>query len=371
MMPELPLNKILKGDCVEILNSLPENSIDLIFADPPYNLQLQQELWRPNMTKVDAVDDAWDQFGSFEEYDTFTRNWLTACHRVLKKNGTIWAIGSYHNIFRIGSILQDLNYWILNDIIWEKTNPMPNFRGTRFTNAHETLIWAQKVRGTSYTFNHHTMKALNGDKQMRSDWEIPICSGKERLRVNGERVHATQKPEAILYRIILASSKPGDIILDPFFGTGTTGAVAKKLNRNWIGIERDKKYIRAAQRRINSIKQPVTDEIIFESKPRNQGFKMPFGKLLELGLLRPGDKIQLDKTGDIAKVLADGHVSSGEYQGSIHAVASAILGTRCNGWVHWLFTNESNELVVIDDLRKAAEKITSQQLPNGGKNGKG
>ncbi len=368
---ELPLNTIIKGDCVEILNTLPEKSIDLIFSDPPYNLQLRQELWRPNMTKVDAVDDDWDKFVNFNEYDTFTIQWLAACRRVLKDTGTIWVIGSYHNIYRLGAILQNFGFWILNDIVWVKTNPMPNFRGVRFTNAHETLIWAQKKQGAHYTFNHHTMKSLNDDKQMRSDWEISTCSNRERVKVNGENIHSTQKPEALLYRIIQSSSNPGDVILDPFFGTGTTGAVAKKLNRNWIGIERDKKYIRAAQRRISSIKQPVTDIIIFETTPRNQGFKIPFGKLLELGLLRPGDKIQLDKTSDIAIVLADGHISSGEYKGSIHSVASEIIGTRCNGWVHWLFTNDSDELVVIDSLRKTAEKIITQQLPNGGRNGKG
>ncbi len=362
MMSTLPLNQILPGDCLEVLPGLPANSVDLVFADPPYNLQLRQELWRPNMTKVDAVNDSWDQFGSFEEYDIFTKKWLTACRRVLKKNGTIWVIGTYHNIFRIGTVLQDLNFWILNDIIWEKTNPMPNFRGTRFTNAHETLIWAQKERGASYTFNHHTMKALNGDKQMRSDWEIPICSGKERLRLNGERVHATQKPEAILYRVILASSNPGDLILDPFFGTGTTGAVAKKLARNWIGIEREKNYIRAAQKRINSIKVPTTDIKVFETKPRNQGFKLPFGKLIELGLIKPGDILTLDKTNHIATVLADGHILSGEQTGSIHAVASILLGARCNGWVHWLYSDQkTGKSLTIDNLRSKAQKLNGDQ----------
>jgi DNA modification methylase len=230
-MSELPLNQILHGDCIEILVSLPEKSVDLIFADPPYNLQLQNDLWRPNMTKVDAVDDAWDQFKSFAEYDKFTRDWLTACHRILKDTGTIWVIGSYHNIYRVGAILQDLGYWILNDIVWVKTNPMPNFRGVRFTNAHETLLWVQKNQGDIYTFNYHAMKALNDDLQMRSDWVIPICSGKERIRLNGDKAHSTQKPEALLYRIILSSSNPGDVVLDSFFGSGTTGAVAKKLNR--------------------------------------------------------------------------------------------------------------------------------------------
>jgi len=357
-MPTIPFNQILPGDCIEILAQLPENSVDLIFADPPYNLQLRNELWRPNMTRVDAVSDEWDKFANFEEYDNFTRAWLSACRRVLKETGTIWVIGSYHNIFRVGSILQDLDFWILNDVVWVKTNPMPNFRGTRFTNAHETIIWAQKTRGASYIFNHHNMKALNDDTQMRSDWEIPVCSGKQRLRVNGERLHATQKPEAILYRIILASSKPGDVILDPFFGTGTTGAVAKQLNRNWIGIEKDKKYIRAAQRRINAIKQLATDKIVFETKPRDQGFKIPFGKLLELGLIKPGDILQLYKTDATAIVLADGHIMSGEHRGSIHSVASAILGTRCNGWTYWHYSDQkSGKSFPVDVLRAKAQKL--------------
>ncbi len=358
MMLELPLNKILKGDCVEILNSLPENSIDLIFADPPYNLQLQQELWRPNMTKVDAVDDDWDKFVNFNEYDTFTIQWLAACHRVLKETGTIWVIGSYHNIYRVGAILQDLGFWILNDIVWVKTNPMPNFRGVRFTNAHETLIWAQKKRGARYTFNHHTMKYLNDDKQMRSDWEMPICPNKERVKINGEKIHPTQKPEALLYRIIQSSSNPGDIILDPFFGTGTTGVIAKKLKRNWIGIELDKKYASAAQKRIEKTIIPVMNLEIYQTKARNQGFKIAFGKLLELGLIQPGDKIYLDKTGDEGTVLADGQISSGNHKGSIHAVASEILGARCNGWVHWEFIDiRTQKRTNIDLLRKKAERL--------------
>src|SRR3970040_467167 len=247
---KLPLNQILKGDCVENLNSLPERSIDLIFADPPYNLQLQNELHRPNMTKVDAVDDHWDQFDSFEAYDEFSRNWLKACKRVLKPTGTIWVIGSYHNIFRLGTILQDLGYWILNDVIWVKTNPMPNFRGVRFTNAHETLIWAVTSPRARYTFNHHAMKDLNDGLQMRSDWHLAICSGKERLRIDGRKAHATQKPEALLYRILLSSTNPGDVVLDPFFGTGTTGAVAKRLGRHWSGMGRGPASTHGARARI-------------------------------------------------------------------------------------------------------------------------
>ena len=371
MSTKLPLNQILPGNCVDILNSLPEKSIDLIFADPPYNLQLQQELWRPNMTKVDAVDDDWDKFLSFSDYDDFTKEWLSACKRVLKDTGTIWVIGSYHNIYRVGAIMQDLGYWFLNDVVWVKTNPMPNFRGTRFTNAHETLLWAQKKRSARYTFNHHTMKALNDDKQMRSDWEIPICSNTERIKLKGEKVHPTQKPEALLYRVILSSSNPKDVILDPFFGTGTTGAVAKKLDRNWIGIERDKKYIRAAQKRIDVIKKLTTDVKVFKTKARNEGFKIPFGKIVEMGLIRPGRKIYLDETGDVAVVLANGHISSGKYEGSIHAVAGDLIGARCNGWTHWKFKDpESKKLSYVDILRKRAEKMISNSQ-SGGKNEKG
>ncbi len=243
MYDELPLDQILQGDCLEILNQLPENSIDLIFADPPYNLQLQKDLWRPNMTRVAAVDDAWDQFDGFHAYDKFTLAWLSACRRVLKDTGAIWVIGTYHNIFRVGAILQDLGFWILNDVVWIKTNPMPNFRGVRFTNAHETLIWAAKNPRSHNAFNHRLMKSLNDDLQMRSDWLLPICSGPERIKVDGKKAHSTQKPEALLYRVVLASSRPGDVVLDPFFGSGTTGAVAKKLHRHWIGIELEPGYI--------------------------------------------------------------------------------------------------------------------------------
>jgi site-specific DNA-methyltransferase (adenine-specific) len=256
--PGLPLDQVVQGNCIEILESLPENSIDLIFADPPYNLQLRQELLRPNRTRVDGVDDAWDHFESFAEYDAFTRAWLSACRRVLKPTGTIWVIGTYHNIYRVGTILQDLGFWMLNDVVWIKTNPMPNFRGVRFTNAHETLIWAQKQRHARYTFNHHAAKALNEEKQMRSDWLLPICSGKERLRVNGSKAHATQKPVALLYRILLSSSCPGDVVLDPFFGSGTTGVAARRLHRRWIGIERDPAYVELAHRRIAEVSRSKT-----------------------------------------------------------------------------------------------------------------
>ncbi len=368
----LPINQILQGDCVKTMNSLPENSIDLIFADPPYNLQLQNELWRPNMTKVDAVDDAWDKFANFEEYDTFTETWLSACRRILKDTGAIWVIGTYHNIYRVGKILQDLNFWILNDVVWIKTNPMPNFRGVRFTNAHETLIWAQKSKGQKYTFNHHTMKALNDNLQMRSDWEIPITNSKEKIKVDKQTVHPTQKPEALLYRVIQATSNPGDVILDPFFGSGTTGVIAKKLHRNWIGIENEKKYIQAAKKRISLIEPHEFDEKIYKTKSRNQQPKVPFGKLLELGLLRPGDKLFLDNTFFEATILADGSIVSEEHQGSIHDVASKLLGARCNGWTHWRYTDDyGDSSKLINDLRNVAIKILSPEWNNGGLHGKG
>ena len=356
-MPELPLNQILHGNCIEILKSLPENSVDLIFADPPYNLQLRNDLYRPNMTKVDAVNDGWDQFQGFSEYDEFTREWLSASRRVLKKTGTIWIIGSYHNIFRVGSMMQDLEFWILNDVVYVKKNPMPNFRGVRFTNAHETLIWAQKKKGAQYTFNHQSMKALNDDLQMRSDWYLPLVTGNQRLRVNGKKAHSTQKPEALLYRVILASSNPGDVVLDPFFGSGTTGAVAKKLGRNWIGIERDKKYIRVAQKRIDAVQRADEESIHIEK--RNQ-IRVPFGALLENGLLQPGQTLYFVKDGVQAKVLSNGHLRCGNMTGSIHGVAKALMGNApANGWDLWFYEDENGNRKVIDELR---EKIRMSKV---------
>jgi modification methylase len=322
----------------------------LVFADPPYNLQLSQELWRPNHTRVDAVDDAWDKFESFEAYDQFTRSWLSACRRILKPTGTLWVIGSYHNIFRIGRLLQDLEYWILNDVIWIKGNPMPNFRGVRFTNAHETLIWAQKARGAKYTFNHHAMKALNDDLQMRSDWYLPLCTGKERLKVNGEKAHPTQKPEALLYRILLACTQPGDLVLDPFFGTGTTGAAAKKLGRHFIGIERDPEYVRIARERIAAVEPASTESLTHPE--RRAAKRIPFGALLEAGLLDPGQKLYFSRGGQAATILADGHLRCGELTGSIHAVARALLGgAPANGWDLWLLEDGNGSRVPIDRLR--------------------
>jgi site-specific DNA-methyltransferase (adenine-specific) len=358
----LELDRIYQGDCRGILSQMPEKSVDLIFADPPYNLQLQNALLRPNMTEVDAVDDAWDQFEDFAAYDHFTREWLTVCRRVLKDTGTLWVIGSYHNIYRVGTILQDLGYWFLNDVVWVKTNPMPNFRGVRFTNAHETLLWCKKSKGQKkYTFNYHAMKMANDEKQMRSDWEIPLCTGSERLVVNGEKLHATQKPEALLYRVILASSNPGDVVLDPFFGTGTTGAVAKKLGRHFIGIEREPAYIQGAQARIDATLQPllVDDEVFGRVVTKRDAPRIAFATLLENGLLLPGQTLYFNRQREkTAIVLADGslRLPDGE-RGSIHKIGARIGKLpACNGWEHWYFEDQSGQLIVVDMLREAIRK---------------
>jgi site-specific DNA-methyltransferase (adenine-specific) len=359
-MNNLPLNQILHGNCIKILSTFPENSVDLIFADPPYNLQLRNELYRPDTSKVNAVDDGWDKFENFKEYDEFTLKWLSASRRVLKETGTIWVIGSYHNIYRVGAIMQDLGFWILNDVVWIKKNPMPNFRGVRFTNAHETMIWAQKKKGAKYTFNHQSMKALNDDLQMRSDWthwELPLATGKQRIKLNGTKVHSTQKPEALLYRILLASSDPDDVVLDPFFGSGTTGAVAKKLGRNWIGIEREKKYIRVARKRVNDV-LTVPAEVLILTEKRKQA-RVPFGALLESGLLRPGQNLYFAGNGIRAKILSNGHVRCGDVTGSIHAVAKALLkGAPVNGWDVWSYKDTTGKKIPIDELR---EKLRSQK----------
>ncbi len=351
MLDNIHLDTILPGDCIEILGQLPENSVDLVFADPPYNLQLSQELWRPNRTHVGAVEDDWDKFTSFEEYDHFTRLWLSACKRVLKETGTLWVIGTYHNIYRIGAILQDLGFWILNDVIFIKTNPMPNFHGVRFTNAHETLIWAQKEKAAQYTFNYQVMKSLNDDLQMRSDWLLPICTGKERIKANGVRAHSTQKPEALLYRVLLASTNPGDVVLDPFFGSGTTGAVAKKLGRHFLGIERDEGYIKIAQARISSVESAPESAISFPDPRRLR--RVPFGALLEAALLQPGQTLYFIREGFSAIILADGHIRCGELTGSIHSVAKSLSdGAPANGWECWLYENANGERVCIDELRQ-------------------
>jgi site-specific DNA-methyltransferase (adenine-specific) len=350
----LLLDSIFPGDCIEILAGFPENSVDMVFADPPYNLQLQNQLYRPNMTHVDAVEDAWDKFSSFEEYDEFTRGWLSACRRVLKDTGTIWVIGTYHNIFRIGRILQDLGFWILNDVVWIKNNPMPNFRGVRFTNAHETLIWAQKIKGAKYTFNHHSMKALNDELQMRSDWHLPLCTGKERLRINGQKAHTTQKPEAVLYRVILSSTNAREVVLDPFFGTGTTGAVAKKLQRHWIGIEKRPDYIEIARERLETIEPALASEDVFVAEERRNKPRLPFGALLENGLLQPGQTLSFGPKSDTkAIILANGHIRSDSYSGSIHKVGSMLQNAPCNGWEHWYYLDdETGVWLPIDTLRQ-------------------
>ncbi len=350
---ELPLDRVLVGDCVALMNSLPANSVDVIFADPPYNLQLSDELLRPNHSKVDGVVEEWDKFSSFGAYDEFSRAWLTAAKRILKKTGTIWLIGSYHNIFRAGAVLQDLDYWILNDIVWRKTNPMPNFRGRRFTNAHETLIWAARDPGVSnYTFNYDAMKALNEGLQMRSDWLLPICSGGERLRdENGGKAHPTQKPEALLYRVILASTNAGDVILDPFFGTGTTGAVAKLLGRHFIGIERDNEYAARAMLRIAQVR-PLENDSIEVTGSKRAETRIPFGWLVERGLLTPGT-ILCDYTRRLrAKVRADGTLISSDAKGSIHQVGAHVQGApACNGWTFW-HVEINGVLAPIDLLRQ-------------------
>ena len=344
------INRIIQGDSIEVLREIPDKSVDMIFADPPYNLQLEGELWRPNQTKVDAVDDEWDKFASFDEYDNFSKQWLQECWRILKDDGTIWVIGSYHNIFRLGKIIQDIGFWILNDVIWIKTNPMPNFKGTRFNNAHETLIWASKNKDSKYTFHYKSMRAFNDDLQLRSDWYIPICNGAERIKINGEKAHPTQKPEALLYRIIVSTSNPGDIILDPFFGSGTTGAISKKLGRKYIGIEKEDIYIKIANERIDKIKPYIYQTLLypFEKKPP----KAPFGNLIESGLIEPGDKLYSKDRKYQAEVLSDGTIKSGEIVGSIHSVSSQLLGKISNnGWMFW-YIERNNNLKLIDDLRK-------------------
>jgi modification methylase len=347
------LDRVIEGDCIANMNALPEGSVDLIFADPPYNLQLQNELRRPDNSKVDAVDDNWDQFASFEEYDRFTRAWLTAARRVLKENGALWVIGSYHNIFRVGAILQDLGFWILNDVVWRKTNPMPNFRGKRFTNAHETMIWATRDRKQkSYTFNYEAMKSLNDELQMRSDWTLPICSGNERLKDEaGDKAHSTQKPESLLHRVIVSSSKPGDIVLDPFFGSGTTGAVARRLGRHFIGLERDAQYARLARKRIMQI-TPAPADAVEVTRSKRAEPRIPFGWVVERGLLSPGTILSGPQKRHQAKVRADGSLVCADATGSIHQIGAHVQGLdACNGWTFWHFEHKG-QLISIDVLRQ-------------------
>jgi modification methylase len=343
---------VIEGDCIANMHRLPAGSVDLVFADPPYNLQLEGELRRPNNSIVDACDDDWDQFATFADYDRFTREWLTAARRVLKDTGGLWVIGSYHNIFRVGAILQDLGFWILNDVVWRKTNPMPNFRGKRFTNAHETLIWAAKSRDQKYTFNYEAMKALNDELQMRSDWTLPICSGGERLKDEaGEKAHTTQKPEALLHRVIVASTRPGDTVLDPFFGSGTTGAVAKRLGRHFIGLERDPNYARLARRRIAAI-VPGDGDAIEVTRSKRAEPRIPFGWVVERGLLPPGTVLHGPAKRHRAKVRADGSLVCADATGSIHRIAAHVQGLdACNGWTFWHYEHKGN-LVSIDVLRQ-------------------
>ena len=345
-------NKIVNGDSLLELKKIPEKTFDLVFADPPYNMQIGKTLSRPDASEVKGVDDKWDQFDSFEHYDDFCKAWLIECKRILKDNGSIWVIGSYHNIFRLGYHLQNLDYWLLNDVIWRKNNPMPNFRGTRFTNAHETLIWASKDKKSKYTFNYQSLKCLNDDLQMRSDWMLPICNGKERLKKNnGKKVHSTQKPESLLHRIILATTNKGDVIFDPFLGTGTTAVVAKKLGRKYYGIEKDKKYFKAASNRISKTK--IIEEDYLDTIENNRSKpRIPFGSLVELGILKPGTILFDPKNKFSAKIMVDGSIKHKESAGSIHKVAAKIMGTDSfNGWTYW-HCRVGDSIVLIDSLRQ-------------------
>jgi modification methylase len=349
---ELPLDTILEGDCIAEMARLPDKSVDMIFADPPYNLQLGGDLFRPEGSRVDAVDDDWDKFESLTVYDNFTREWLEQARRILKDTGTIWVIGSYHNIYRVGSLLQDADFWILNDIVWRKSNPMPNFRGTRFTNAHETLLWCAKDEKARYTFNYRAMKALNDDLQMRSDWLLPICSGGERVKADdGSKAHPTQKPEALLYRILLACTKPGDVVLDPFFGTGTTGAVARRLGRRWIGIEREPVYVKVARERIDST-LPLDESAMQTVTDKREQPRVAFGVLVESGRVPPGTTLTDAKRRWKASVRADGSITCESHAGSIHKVGAGLQNApSCNGWTFWHVV-EGSTLTLLDALRQ-------------------
>jgi modification methylase len=345
-------NAIIQGDCLEIMSGLPEASVDMVFADPPYNLQLTGELLRPNnFSRVDGVDEDWDRFDTFRAYDKFTAAWLGAARRLLKPDGTLWVIGSYHNIFRVGATLQDLGFWILNDVIWRKTNPMPNFRGRRFTNAHETLIWCARGKDSRYRFNYEAMKNLNDDLQMRSDWLLPLCTGPERLKKDGKKAHPTQKPESLLYRVLLAATEVGDVVLDPFFGSGTTGAVAKKLGRRYLGIEREPEYVKLAEQRLAKVRQLADDDLLSTPAKRSQP-RIPFGWLVERGIVKPGTTLTDHRRRHRAKVRADGTLVSADFKGSIHQVGAFVQkAPACNGWQFW-HKEEKGKLVVIDVYRQ-------------------
>ncbi|SFG30399.1 modification methylase [Novosphingobium sp. CF614] len=347
----LPLGRIIPGDCIEAMRTIPDASVDMVFADPPYNLQLGGDLSRPDGSHVDAVTDAWDKFSSFAAYDQFTREWLAEARRVLKPEGSIWVIGSYHNIFRVGAIMQDMGFWILNDIVWRKANPMPNFKGTRFTNAHETLIWASMGEKARYTFNYRAMKTLNDELQMRSDWVLPICGGQERLKKGGHKVHPTQKPEALLYRVMLATTNKGDVVLDPFFGTGTTGAVAKRLGRDWIGCEREGNYREAAIERIE-MALPLDESALTTMQSRRTAPKVAFGTLVETGWIAPGTLVMDKKRRFAATVRADGSLAADGASGSIHGLGAQVQGApSCNGWTFWHMEHEG-EIKPLDAIRQ-------------------
>ena len=346
----LDIDSVLVGDSTALMRAMPENSVDLIFADPPYNLQLNHDLRRPNNSVVDGVDDAWDKFDDFATYDRFTRDWIAAAKRILKPTGSFWVIGSYHNIYRVGSIVQDLGLWILNDIVWRKTNPMPNFRGKRFTNAHETMLWCAKDKDARYTFNYETMKGLNEDLQMRSDWLIPLCSGPERLKLDGHKAHPTQKPEALLHRVLLASTRPGDLVVDPFFGTGTTGAVAKKLGRRFIGLERDETYAQLARERIAAVVPVPPEDLTIHSKRSEP--RVPFGTLVERGMIPAGTVLFDQSRRWTARVRPDGTLISADARGSIHQVGAEVQkAPSCNGWTFWYY-EQAGQLMPIDLLRQ-------------------
>ena len=344
-------NSIVQGNSLELLKQIPEKSIDLIFADPPYNLQLKDTLYRPDQSTVEAVNNDWDKFDTYQAYDQFCTEWLKECKRILKKDGAFWVIGSYHNILRLGTLIQNMGFWILNDIIWHKTNPMPNFRGTRFTNAHETLLWCTTSRKAKYTFNYQNLKELNEGKQMRSDWYIPICSGKERLRKsNNQRSHPTQKPEALLYRILVSSTNKGDTVLDPFLGSGTSAVMAKKLQRNFIGFEQDKQYIELAKKRLKNTK-PFDKEIITLKKSRRDLPKIPFGELVEQGVIPPGAVLTDKKERYKATVTIDGSIKIKDMSGSIHQIGAKIQGLpSCNGWDFW-HIKKKKSFTVLDEIR--------------------
>lgn len=366
-------SQLIEGDCIGVMAELPVGVADCVFADPPYNLQLEHELRRPNMTRVDGVDDEWDRFGepapngqfdSFDAYDAFTEAWLSAARHVLSDTGTIWVIGSYHNIYRVGRIMMDLGYWMLNDIIWVKTNPMPNFRGVRFANAHETLLWAKKSKDQpKYTFNHHTMKLYNDGKQMRSDWELPLCTGTERITVNGEKAHTTQKPEALLERVIVAGTRIGDLVLDPFFGTGTTGAVARRLGRRWVGIEKEARYIEVARKRIAAV-EPMPDEWLRQyTQDAPPPKRVPFAALVREGYIQPGATLRHVRADVDATVQPDGTISMNGHRGSIHRVGALATGSpACNGWTHWTYRCPmTGRDALLDELRQAFRAARGQQ----------